>query len=176
MIETIQQTNSFLAIGGIAAFIVTLVLLTDLLTKQRLKPYVAKWGLLVALFATLCSVSLTLVYSEVFGIIPCGLCWFERIALYPQILLCFIAVWYRDTLMPRYGIALSVFGLVVSIYHHYIQMGGSQFIKCPIAGAGADCAKRFMFEFNFVTFPLLAASLFGFLIVLYLYILKTRST
>lgn len=175
MIEAIQQTNFFLAIGGIAAFIVTLVLLADLCTAQRLKPYVAKWGLLVALFATLSSVALTLVYSEVFGIIPCGLCWFERIALYPQILLCFVAVWYRDTLMPRYGIALSAFGLAISSYHHYIQIGGTQFIKCPIAGAGADCAKRFMFEFNFVTFPLLAAALFLFLIVLYTYILKSNN-
>lgn len=52
-------------------------------------------------------------------------------------------------------------------------MGGSSFIACP--SSGGDCAKRFMFEFGFVTFPLLAAILFAFLVVWYTYILKTRT-
>ena len=174
MIETIQQINFLLAIGGIGTLAVTLVLLFDLLTKRKLAPYVKIWGLTVAFLATTGAVSMTLVYSEIFGLIPCGLCWFERIALYPQALLLAVAIWCKDTGVARYGIALSSFGLIVSLYHHYLQMGGSQFIKCPLAGAGADCAKRFMFEFDFITFPLLAAILFAFLIVLYSYLLRTR--
>lgn len=173
MIETIQQTNYFLALSSIYFALVTLAIFIDLRTTHKLKPLIQKWGFLVAFFVTLSSIILTLIYSEVFGIIPCGLCWIERIALYPQLLLLAVAIWFKDSLMPRYGIALSTFGLIVSLYHHFIQMGGTQFIKCPAAGAGADCAKRFLFEFDFVTFPLLAAGLFMFLIVLYTYILKT---
>ena len=77
--------------------------------------------------------------------------------------------------MQRYGIVLSAVGLVISLYHHYIQMGGSEFVKCPAAGVGADCAKRFFFEFGFITFPFMSAILFAFLIALYMYILKVRS-
>lgn len=174
MIETIQSVNHLLGIGGIIALIASALLAFDLYHKRILTESIANWGLKISLLLTTSSVVLTLIYSEYFGIIPCGLCWLERIALYPQVLLLAVALYYKDVLVARYGIALSVFGLVVSLYHHYIQMGGSQFIKCPASGAG-DCAKRFLFEFNFVTFPLLSAILFGFLIILYIYILKTRS-
>ena len=174
MIEAIQQTNYLLALGGIFLFVITLALSIDLRTSQKLKPFIQVWGLLIAFLITIASVALTLVYSEIFGIIPCGLCWVERIALYPQAVILGVALWYKDTPSARYGIALSVFGLVVALYHHYIQMGGAQFIKCPAAGAGADCAKRFLFEFDFITFPLLAAGLFLFQIVVYLYILRVQ--
>ncbi len=175
MIEAIQQTNYLLALGGILLFVSTLLVLFDLRTAKKLKPLIQTWGLLIAFLFTIASIILTLIYSEVFGIIPCGLCWVERIALYPQAAILGVSLWYKDALVARYGIALSTFGLVVALYHHYIQMGGAQFIKCPAAGAGADCAKRFLFEFDFVTFPLLAAGLFLFQIVVYLYILKTHS-
>lgn len=174
MIETIQTTNYILALGGVIAIPVVAFLVYDLRTRQLLRVFVVKFGLAIALVTTFMSTVLTLIYSEVFGIIPCGLCWLERIALYPQVLLLAVALYYKDTFMPRYGIALSVLGLVVSLYHHYIQMGGNQFIKCPAAGT-VDCAKRFIFEFGFVTFPFMAAVLFAFLIALYVYLLKTRA-
>ncbi len=172
MIETIQKLNYILALGGIVGIFVTLALAYDLKTKRRLTVLVKCWAIVGAFFATLGSSIMTLVYSEYFGITPCGLCWSERIALYPQVLLLGMAYYYKDKLIARYGIGLSIFGLIVSLYHHYIQMGGSEFVKCPTSGG--DCAKRFMFEFEFMTFPLLAAILFAFLIVLYIYILKTR--
>lgn len=173
MIETLQTMNHALAIFGIASGVVTLVLLADLLKKKFLARYIQTWGMLIALCTTAGASILTLVYSEVFGIIPCGLCWLERIFLYPQVFLIATALYYKDTVMPRYGIVLSVFGLIISLYHHYIQMGGSEFIKCPASGA-SDCAKRYIFEFDFVTFPLLSAFLCVFLIVLYIYLLKTN--
>lgn len=172
MIETIQKLNYILALGGIVAIFVTIALAYDLKTKQRLSSLVKCYGLVVAFFASLGSSIMTLIYSEYFGITPCGLCWLERIALYPQVLMLGMAYYYKDKLIARYGIGLSVIGLVISLYHHYIQMGGSEFVRCPTSGG--DCAKRFMFEFGFVTFPLLATILFAFLIVLYIYILKTR--
>lgn len=173
MIETMQKLNYLLALGGVVGIFVTLFVAYDLKTKKRLKALVQTWALMGAFFVTLGSSIMTLIYSEYFGITPCGLCWLERIALYPQVLLLGMAYYYKDKLIARYGIGLSIVGLVVSLYHHYIQMGGSEFVKCPTSGG--DCAKRFLYEFDFMTFPLLAAILFAFLIVLYLYILKTRN-
>jgi disulfide bond formation protein DsbB len=117
---------------------------------------------------------MTLIYSEVFGFIPCGLCWLERIFLYPQVILLGVALATKDKVVSKYGIALSIPGMLVSLYQHYLQMGGAEFITCPVIGAGADCAERILFEFGFMTFPLMSAFLFAFLIALYLYILKTR--
>lgn len=174
MIETIQTLNYFLALAGIGGIFVTIVLLIDFKGKRIFNSFVLLYGLVGAFLVVIGSSFLTLIYSEYFGIVPCGLCWLERVALYPQVLLIATAIYSKDKTMPKYGIVLSGVGLVVSLYHHYIQMGGSQFIKCPVAGAGADCAKRFFFEFNFMTFPLMSAILFAFLIVLYFYMLKAQ--
>ena len=86
MIEIILQLNYILAILGIVCMGVTALLLIDLMTRRVLAPYVAHWGMFVALLTTVSAVILTLVYSEKFGIVPCGLCWLERMALYPQVL------------------------------------------------------------------------------------------
>lgn len=176
MIETIQQINYILATLGIIAIALTSLLLYDLRKKRILSPIIAVWGMTVACMSVLSSIMLTLVYSEFFGLIPCGLCWLERILLYPQLLLIGTAIVIKDNTMPIYGIVLSTLGFIISLYHHYVQMGGNQFIKCPAAGVGADCAKRFMFEYGFVTFPLLSGILFTFLIVLYFYILRSNKS
>jgi disulfide bond formation protein DsbB len=86
------------------------------------------------------------------------------------------ALYNKDKTIARYGIVLSVPGLIVGLYQHYLQMGGSELLACPTAGPGADCAKRILFEFGFMTFPLMSAALFAFLIILYLYILKTQNS
>lgn len=169
MIETIQKLNYILAIFSIAMACFAVFLVIDMRTKRAMAPYIERYGIIVGLITTFVASVLTLVYSEYFGLIPCGLCWLERVALYPQVLLLGTAYAIRDAHIALYGIVISSFGLVISLYHHYIQMGGSQFIACPVAGAGADCAKRFFFEFNFMTFPLMSAFLFVFLIVLYSY-------
>lgn len=174
MIETMLNLNHVLAFLGLIGIVVSLFLFYDIRAQKFLPKAIPVWGLWVALMATLGSIILTLIYSEYFGIQPCGLCWLGRIALYPQVPIIAVALFYKDTFMPRYGITLSIFGLVVSLYHHYIQMGGAEFVKCPTAGG--DCAKRFFFEYEFMTFPLLSAILFAFLILLYIYILKTGNS
>jgi disulfide bond formation protein DsbB len=174
MIETIQNLNHIFAIGGISVIFVTAILVFDLLQKQIARTFIQVYGLYIAFFVAIGSATMTLLYSEYFGVIPCGLCWLERVMLYPQILLLGFALCAKDKLVARYGIVLSGAGIIIALYHHFIQMGGTQFVRCPAAGAGADCAKRFIFEFGFVTFPLLASILFAFLIALYFYILKTR--
>ena len=173
-IELIQQYNFVLALLGIGAILLSVVLFYDSSRTRYLTTIMKRYGLLIAFLVTTLSAVLTLIYSEIFGFIPCGLCWFERIMLYPQVLILGTALYIKDRTMPYNGIVLSVFGFLISLYHHYIQMGGSAFVRCPTAGSGADCAKRFFFEFNFMTFPLLSAILFAFLIILYLSILRAK--
>lgn len=175
MIETIQTTNYLLSFAGIALVIAAIVLVVDLYTSRTLAHLVRTYGLVLGFFVTLGGTSMTLVYSEVFGLIPCGLCWLQRIALFPQVLLLGTALYVKDALVARYGIVLSLSGLLIALYHHYLQMGGSEFIKCPAAGEGAACTQRFFFEFGFMTFPLMSAFTFIFLIALYFYVLKVRS-
>lgn len=173
-VEVLQNINHNLAIAGLFGLAVIALLLFDLFTAQYLKQYVRRWGLWAMLIVVAFAVVDTLVYSEFFGIIPCGLCWLERVFMYPLLFIIAIALFTKDRNAPRYILTLSVAGLLIALYHHYIQLGGSQFIKCP--AAGADCAKLIIFEFGFITFPLLAAIAFGMTAITSIYLLKVTSS
>ncbi|WP_337868378.1 disulfide bond formation protein B [Meiothermus sp.] len=68
---------------------------------------------LVALAATLGS----LYYSEVRNFIPCTLCWYQRIAMYPLVFMLGIATWRNDPHIRPYALTLSLLGLFWSSYH-----------------------------------------------------------
>ncbi len=68
---------------------------------------------LVALVATLGS----LYYSEVRNFIPCTLCWYQRIAMYPLVFMLGIATWRNDAQIRPYALTLSLLGLFWSSYH-----------------------------------------------------------
>jgi len=68
---------------------------------------------LVALVATLGS----LYYSEVRNFIPCTLCWYQRVAMYPLALMLGIATWRNDAQIRPYALTLSLLGLFWSSYH-----------------------------------------------------------
>lgn len=174
MIETIQTLNFYAAAAGIVVIVISAILVIDAYREHTLRVLIRTYGYLVAFVTVLGSMGMTLLYSEVFGFVPCGLCWLQRIALYPQAILLALALWRKDKMIGVYGIALSIPGLIVALYQHYLQMGGHDLGVCPTAGPGADCAERILYEFGFVTFPLLSAILFIFLIVLYWYVLREQ--
>lgn len=72
---------------------------------------------LVAIVATLGS----LYYSEVIGLEPCVLCWYQRIAMYPLVLLLGIAVLRRDAAARRYVLPLALVGGTVSLVHTVLE-------------------------------------------------------
>jgi len=161
MTPLVANLNYLLAIGTIAMQVgVVCLLYAYFARKSDILSLVSKYALLATFMLSLSGSALTLIYSEIFGFIPCGLCWFERAFLYPIVLLSGMALWKKDSGVADYILGLSLVGALIALYHHYIQMGGSAFIACPAVGEGADCAKRIIFEFNYITFPLMAFSLF----------------
>lgn len=172
MSETVILLNFWLAIGTVGLLACALLLLADVFfnKKKFFGKVVRKYGLLAALLLACGATVMTLVYSDVFGFLPCWLCWWQRVFLYPQVCILGIAYLLKEKTFALYGMVLSVPGLVVSLYQHYVQMGGTELVGCP--AGGGDCGQRFFFEFGFVTFPLMAAALFLFLIALYAYLYK----
>lgn len=171
MIETVQHTNLLVAYGGLLMLLMLSVVTFDLFTNRSLVGPIRRFGLQVAFVVSLAATALTLTYSEVYGFVPCGLCWMQRVFMFPQVLIAGTGIVLRDRMAAYYGMLLAAPGLAIALYQHYLQMGGSEFITCPSAGGG-DCAERILFEFGFMTFPLLAAILFAFLLVLYWYYAK----
>jgi disulfide bond formation protein DsbB len=142
---------------------------------QLIKPYI--WFLIP--IVTFGGVATTLLYSEVFGFIPCSLCWLQRIALYPIALMSIAAIKMKDhVFFPVYGLVLASAGFLVAVYHYIYQHIPTEtlqasFVPC-LADGSADCADKVMDVFGFVTFPFLSAVLFLFLIVLFLHLRRSN--
>lgn len=169
---TLETTNFLLALGTVALQVVSIGLLslfffrkTSLVLGEATR-FVSSWAFLIAFLSTLTASAMTLFYSDVLGIEPCALCWWQRIFLYPQVVLFGLALFKRER-SPfgiDYAIILSLLGAAFALYHHALQTLPSGTLPCP--SQGVSCAQRFVFEFGYITFPLMAFSLFMFLIVL----------
>lgn len=177
----LSTLNFTVAVGGLVSLVITAILYVDyfVFKGKYLKEIVLESAWPAITITTISTIILSLIYSEYFKFVPCSLCWLQRIAIYPQGLLSLIAFKEQDTKMfPLYGIALSVFGLIVAVYQYIYQLippaAREGFAPCLIDGSNADCAVKVINEFGFVTFPLLSAGTFAFLIIVYLYMLRAN--
>lgn len=115
-------------------------------------------GLHVALAVAWVATLGSLYFSEVRGYVPCPLCWYQRILMYPLAIILPLGLWWRDRAMPRYAIALAAAGWCISSYHLLIERGViAESSACKI---GVSCAVRYINWFGFVTIPLLAWTAF----------------
>lgn len=178
----IEFYNYWLALGTILMQFVGAALLAVYFLQKRLPDLrdigalAGKWGLWLGFLLTLFATGMSLFYSEVLGILPCSLCWLQRVFLYPQVVLFGVALWKKDKGIAIYSIALSVIGGIIALYQHYLQMGGGSLLPCPAtADQALDCGVRFLYAFNYITFPLEAVTVFGFLIVLMLFVRRVNA-
>ncbi len=169
MFPYISELNTLVALGTIALQgVILLTVLNHVVYKWAvLSQCIARWGLHVAFATAFFAMFMSLFYSEVVGYAPCSLCWWGRIFTYPQVVIYGMGIYLNDARAALYGIALSGLGVVVSLYHYYIEMGGAQIIPCSSeAAGGVSCARVYVQEFGYVTFSMMALTVFVFLIVI----------
>ena len=120
--------------------------------RRSILPYLA-W--VIALVATVGS----LFFSEVMGLPPCVLCWYQRIAMYPLVVIIGSGVVMQDSRMKYYALPLCLSGLVISIYHNLLYYGivSESIIPCT---AGISCTSRQIEWLGFITIPLMALAAF----------------
>lgn len=114
----------------------------------------------LALLVAAVSMVGSLYFSEVADFIPCNLCWYQRIAMYPQVVLLAIAWFRRDEAIRTYVLALAVIGACISSFHILVE-------RFPwIEGSGGvcdpanPCTIRWVEELGFITIPTMALSAF----------------
>lgn len=115
-------------------------------------------GFAVALVATAGS----LYFSEVADFVPCKLCWFQRIAMYPLVLLALPAL-RRDRRAAQYLLPLPLVGLLVSGWHILVERGVVEDAQSCRISAPGGCATKWIEELGYVTIPTLAATAFALL-------------
>ena len=122
---------------------------------------------LATLVATFASVG-SLYLSEVVGFAPCLLCWYQRIAMYPLVLVLGVGTLTADPRAWRYGLPLSVVGALIAAYHVLIQFQPG--LDAGMCEAGVPCTARYLSIFGFISIPVMAGAAFllvtGLLLVL----------
>jgi disulfide bond formation protein DsbB len=114
---------------------------------------VSAWG--ISLIATLGS----LYFSEVMKFVPCELCWFQRIFMYPQVILLGMAAIRKEYYIARYSLVLSIVGGLISTYHYLIQKV-SFFQDNAISCGNVPCTGQYINWLGFITIPFLALTAF----------------
>ena len=170
----LDTVNKILSLGTIFLQIVIFVVLFNLIFLRKrtnsllvfFKNYTFIFGFLCALGAF----SLSLFYSEIVGFPPCELCWIQRIFLYPQLILFGMELYKKDRSIVDFSIVFATIGSIVSVYHIYIENGGSSNLGCaalnPTNTNQVSCAIRYIYEFGYVTMPVMALTLSLFIIIL----------
>jgi disulfide bond formation protein DsbB len=122
----------------------------------------AVWGyeLWLAFVVTAVATGGSLFFSEVANFVPCELCWFQRIFMYPLAIVTLLAAIANDHRVARYLLPLPVIGAGISVYHILVEERVvGQTTACLISAPGG-CAVKWIDEFGYVTIPVLALTAF----------------
>ncbi len=106
----------------------------------------------------------SLFFSEIAHFVPCELCWYQRICMYPLSILTLFAAYHGDYRFARYLVPLPVVGAGVSIYHLLVENGVVAQAKECLASAPGGCATKWINEFGWMTIPTLALTGFVLLV------------
>lgn len=121
-------------------------------TRNTVVLYIA-W--VISIVATLGS----LYFSEIQEFVPCELCWYQRILMYPLVLIIGVAVFSNDFKVKRYVLPLTLIGAGIGIMHYLQQKVPSLSDLTPCA-QGVPCNIEYINWFGFVTIPFLSLTAF----------------
>lgn len=124
--------------------------------RLGLRPYLAYIAWAQALIATTGS----LYFSEVLKLTPCVLCWYQRILMYPFVVILAVGILVGDRHLRLYVLPLSVLGLAVATYHNllYFRIISEGVTQCAL---GVSCTSRYFAFLGFIDIPLMSLTAFA---------------
>jgi disulfide bond formation protein DsbB len=166
--------NTFLALATIAVYVVVaagLVLWIGSrwspaldrayrLVRESIRDHALTFAALVGVG----SIAASLYYSEIAAFPPCPLCWYGRIAMYPLGLILVIAAFTRDRGVRIYAAPLALIGGGIGVYNYLLHLfPGLESGACSVE---ASCATPYVWEFGFISIPLMGIAAFAFILLL----------
>ena len=127
------------------------------------------WSLLFACWLIASGSALgSLFFSHVMGFAPCVLCWYQRIAIFPLVLILPMGLFPLDVKAAKFALPLTITGLLTAVYHNLLYVGLIPKSIQPCA-EGVSCTEDYVELLGFVSIPLLSllalAAMTGLLII-----------
>jgi len=167
-VELFYAILALLAVGAVATLVVIRLLAIQSeaargwygAIAQFVGPNAIGMAFWVALLATMGS----LYFSEIAHFEPCKLCWFQRIAMYPLVVLLGIAAVRRDDGIRIYGRAISAIGAAIALYH--VALEWIPALDTGACGTGPACSIIWFRVLGFISLPTLSLVAFLFIFTL----------
>lgn len=124
------------------------------ISGEQPKPYLRILSI-VALIVSIVATMGSLYFSEIKGYVPCALCWYQRIFIYPLVIILLVElIRFKGVIQNVYtALCLSLIGFSISTYHMILQYGTPDSDTC---GVGVSCTARYINWLDFITIPLLS--------------------
>jgi len=153
------------ALGVVGQVLVVALVLGLLVARDRVRE--ALWGyeLWAAFVVAAIATGGSLFFSETAHFIPCELCWFQRICMYPLAGATLLIALAGDHGAARFLLPLPVVGAGVSVYHLLVENAVVAQAKGCLISAPGGCATKWIDEFGYMTIPTLALTAFVLLII-----------
>lgn len=128
------------------------------------------FSLIISVVATAGS----LIFSEILKFPPCVLCWYQRICMYPLVVIFAVGILRKDKNIPFFVLPLSVVGLLIALYHNllYYKIIPEASVPCVL---GISCTTKYIEWFGFITIPFLSLLSFTAITVSMLLYLKYQT-
>ena len=136
------------------------------LTLGRVRETVGGSSLVLAWIVALVATLGSLYLSEVAHFVPCPLCWYQRIAMYPLVVVLGIAALRSDYGIRRYVLPIVAIGAAISVYHYQLERFPSQTsLACSLE---VPCTTVWIWRFHYISIPFMALSAFALIAALLL--------
>ena len=122
------------------------------------------------LLATIASLG-SLFFSDVMAFIPCSLCWYQRIAMYPLVVILLVGLFPFDGKVVKFALPLAFIGLMISLYHNLLHWGIVPESAAPCV-QGIPCSTQYINWLGFITIPVLSMAAFSIIFILLLLLRK----
>ena len=139
------------------------------------KPSNLNWTILflcwlVASISTMAS----LFFSYVMGFAPCVLCWYQRICLFPLVIILAVGLFPFDKNVVKFAFPLAIAGWLTAFYHNLLYSGVIPETIQPCS-QGISCTEKYIELFGFLTIPMLSLLSFSTIITLLIILKRTVS-
>jgi disulfide bond formation protein DsbB len=116
----------------------------------------------------------SLFFSEIMEFAPCALCWYQRIFMFPLVILLLMGLFPFDKNVIKYALPLALTGWGFAFYHYLLYSG---FIPESIqpCSQGVSCSETYLDLFGFLTIPMLSLISFSALVALLLMLKRKLS-
>jgi len=114
------------------------------------------WTLIFLAWVVVTSATLgSLFFSEIMKVPVCSLCWYQRITMYPMVIILAMGLFPYDPKVARYGAALAGVGWLIALFH-VLLVAGIIPEKAQPCVQGIPCSETHIALLGFLSIPIMS--------------------